>query len=487
MEDFAGRSFHSARWDYGYTGGGPGQPLTELGDQVVGLVGTGATGIQCLPPAGRGGAARLRVPAHALGHRGAGQPRRPRPTSADGLRARAGSRSGWTTSRPSCWAGPADEDLTDDGWTRHYAAVQHPPAPEGHDRSRSTSAAPRRSTSRSWRSTVDGSRSWCTTALAAEVLKPYYRYLCKRPCFHDEYLSAFNEPNVTLVDCPGGIERVTARGPGRRRPAVRRRLPRLRHRLRGRAHAAAPAGRPRDRRARRDHPGREVGRRRGQPVRDDDPRLPQHVRDARPGPAGGRHRQLHPAGGARRRVRRAGGADPRGAGGDRLRRQRPRPRTTGPEEVVDSFVDASQVMAACTPSRLNIEGHPEAMNPRNGNYGRGLGDYFGYRQILRGLARRGPLRGPRARRGHGAVGRGSSDRWPPPRLPASAASRSSPAAAGGIGAAIAEELGPGRRLRRHHGPAGLGRRHRAAADGRGDDRRAHRGRRWRRRGRRRPR
>jgi len=50
MEDFGGHSFHSARWDYAYTGGGPGQPMTELGDRVVGLVGTGATGIQCVAP-----------------------------------------------------------------------------------------------------------------------------------------------------------------------------------------------------------------------------------------------------------------------------------------------------------------------------------------------------------------------------------------------------------------------------------------------------
>lgn len=28
----------------------------------------------------------------------------------------------------------------------------------------------------------------------AAVLKPYYRYLCKRPCFHDEYFDAFNRP-----------------------------------------------------------------------------------------------------------------------------------------------------------------------------------------------------------------------------------------------------------------------------------------------------
>jgi hypothetical protein len=40
------------------------------------------------------------------------------------------------------------------------------------------------------------------------------------------------------------------------------------------------------------------------------------------------------------------------------------------------------VMAACTPSRINNEGNPGAMNPRNGNYGRGLGDYFGYREVL---------------------------------------------------------------------------------------------------------
>jgi cation diffusion facilitator CzcD-associated flavoprotein CzcO len=46
----------------------------------------------------------------------------------------------------------------------------------------------------------------------AEMLKPYYRYGCKRPCFHDEYLVAFNNPNVTLVDCPAGVERITPHG-----------------------------------------------------------------------------------------------------------------------------------------------------------------------------------------------------------------------------------------------------------------------------------
>ena len=47
----------------------------------------------------------------------------------------------------------------------------------------------------------------------AESLKAWYGQLCKRPCFHDEYLQAFNRPGVTLVDTDGkGVERITERG-----------------------------------------------------------------------------------------------------------------------------------------------------------------------------------------------------------------------------------------------------------------------------------
>lgn len=46
-----------------------------------------------------------------------------------------------------------------------------------------------------------------------EALKAWYRQLCKRPCFHDEYLQAFNRPGVTLVDTDGkGVEAITERG-----------------------------------------------------------------------------------------------------------------------------------------------------------------------------------------------------------------------------------------------------------------------------------
>ena len=47
----------------------------------------------------------------------------------------------------------------------------------------------------------------------ARKLKAWYRQLCKRPCFHDSYLQAFNQPNVHLVDTDGkGVDRITAKG-----------------------------------------------------------------------------------------------------------------------------------------------------------------------------------------------------------------------------------------------------------------------------------
>jgi cyclohexanone monooxygenase len=48
---------------------------------------------------------------------------------------------------------------------------------------------------------------------AAEALKPWYRQFCKRPTFNDEYLPAFNRPNVTLIDTLGrGVDRLTEKG-----------------------------------------------------------------------------------------------------------------------------------------------------------------------------------------------------------------------------------------------------------------------------------
>ena len=47
----------------------------------------------------------------------------------------------------------------------------------------------------------------------AEGLKPWYRFLCKRPTFNDDFLPMFNRPNVTLVDTQGrGVDRITKSG-----------------------------------------------------------------------------------------------------------------------------------------------------------------------------------------------------------------------------------------------------------------------------------
>ena len=49
IEKFAGRSFHTSRWDYDYTGGDVLGGLDRLGDKRVGIIGTGATSVQCVP------------------------------------------------------------------------------------------------------------------------------------------------------------------------------------------------------------------------------------------------------------------------------------------------------------------------------------------------------------------------------------------------------------------------------------------------------
>ncbi len=125
MDEFEGTAFHTARWDYEYTGGGPDDPhLTKLADKVVGVVGVGASGIQAVPPLGGVGEARLRVPAHAVGDRRARQP-------ADRRRVRRAAAAGWQKERMENFSAvmigrPVERDLVDDGWTLHTARLNNP-------------------------------------------------------------------------------------------------------------------------------------------------------------------------------------------------------------------------------------------------------------------------------------------------------------------------------------------------------------------------
>jgi len=378
MEAFAGRSFHTARWDYGYTGGGPHEPLTGLEGKVVALMGTGATGIQCLAPLA--GSARhvyvfQRTPS-AIGERGN------RPTDPAFA---AGLEPGWQRARMDNFQAimlgrPVEVDLVDDGWTHHYAAVHHPPRAEG-----MTTAEFLRSAEEFDYGIMEAHRRRVEELVAdpatAEILKPYYRYLCKRPCFHDEYLSAFNHPNVTLVDCPAGIERITEQG-----PVVDGQQYEVDCIVYGTGFEAELT--PLFRRAGHEIVGRGGGT------------LADKWADGAASLFGMMSRGfpnlfVMPAPGQQAVVTvnytqlAVLGAEFIG-GAVRLLEERgvevfdvsAEAEEAWTRKVVDSFVDGSAVMSACTPSRINNEGHPEAMNPRNGNYGRGMGDWFGYRELL---------------------------------------------------------------------------------------------------------
>jgi hypothetical protein len=63
------------------------------------------------------------------------------------------------------------------------------------------------------------------------------------------------------------------------------------------------------------------------------------------------------------------------------------------QQIVDTFVDPSAVMSACTPSRLNNEGDPGGIKPRDTNFGRGFGDFFAYRDLLEAWLAAGDLAG----------------------------------------------------------------------------------------------
>ncbi|HKY17265.1 MAG TPA: NAD(P)/FAD-dependent oxidoreductase [Microthrixaceae bacterium] len=378
MEEFAGKSFHTARWDYDYTGGAPGEPLTELGDKVVGLIGTGATGIQCLPPlaaAAKQVYVFQRTPS-AIGVRGN------RPTDAEFANT---LERGWQQARmdnfQSIMLGkPVDVDLTDDGWTHHYGPVQHRPRWKG-----MTIEEYLREAEEFDFGVMEEHRTRVEELVAdpstAEILKPYYRYLCKRPCFHDEYLQAYNNPNVTLVDCPAGFDRVTEAG-----PVVDGHEYAVDLLVYGTGFEAELT--PLHRRA-----GHEIVGRGGVTLAekwaDGAASLFGMMSRGFPNlfvmPAPGQqavvtvnYTQLAVLG-AEFVGRMVGLLEERGVKAFDVSADAEEAWT---QKILDSYVDGSHVMAACTPSRINNEGNPAGMNPRNGNYGRGLGDYFGYRDLL---------------------------------------------------------------------------------------------------------
>ena len=213
VETFKGHSFHTSRWDYDYTGGDSNGGLEKLKNKRVAIIGTGATAVQCVPHLGEW-AKELFVFQRT-------------PSSID-VRANRPTDPQWAESLQPGWqqermdnfnvlvsGGFADKDLVNDGWTDIIGNIlllarKKMEAGEKVENPAALMQLADFKKMEQVRSRVD---SVVQDPAKAEALKPWYNQFCKRPCFHDEYLDAFNRPNVHLIDTKGqGVERITEHG-----------------------------------------------------------------------------------------------------------------------------------------------------------------------------------------------------------------------------------------------------------------------------------
>jgi cation diffusion facilitator CzcD-associated flavoprotein CzcO len=190
LEKFKGYTFHSSRFDYAYT-----KPdLSGLKDKVVGIIGTGASAVQIIPRIGRAAKALYvfqRTPS-------AIDIRDDIPTDPDWA---AALKPGWQTER----------------------LLKHIRGPELTEQQKTDLAALARDEKIRRQENQNIEHQMRIHArvdeivkdkATAEALKPWYMHRCKRPCYDDEYLPAFNLPNVHLVDTKGqGITQIDAKGP----------------------------------------------------------------------------------------------------------------------------------------------------------------------------------------------------------------------------------------------------------------------------------
>ncbi len=212
LESFAGHSFHTGRWDYGYTGGDTNGGMTGLAGKTVAVIGTGASAIQCVPRLARDAEHVVvfqRTPSSV-------DRRRNRPTDVEWWQS---LEPGWQRQRRENFDAISmgrrvDVDLVDDGWTDIFRAIS---SPKGENRPRTREERDRIVELTDFMKMEEIRRRVDDTvadAATADLLKPYYRVMCKRPTFNDEYLACFNRDNVTLVDVSEskGVERITEHG-----------------------------------------------------------------------------------------------------------------------------------------------------------------------------------------------------------------------------------------------------------------------------------
>ncbi|TLS27311.1 hypothetical protein PpBr36_04270, partial [Pyricularia pennisetigena] len=218
LDGFKGSAFHTSRWDYGVTGGSEAQPdLTLLRDKRVGIVGTGATAVQAIPFLARW-AKDLYVFQRTPSSVG---PRNNGVTDLSRWKENVATHRGWQMDRAENFNAflanetPRPEvDLVDDEWTKlpSYSALIGSAVDLGAGKDGVEQYVamleeldmPQQESRRHW---VDGIVHDKTTA---ENLKAWYPSWCKRPCFSDDYLQAFNSSSVHLVPTgPRGIEHVS--------------------------------------------------------------------------------------------------------------------------------------------------------------------------------------------------------------------------------------------------------------------------------------
>ncbi|MBA57097.1 MAG: monooxygenase [Pseudomonadales bacterium] len=217
INDFKGRLFHTARWDYDYTGGDQKNPeMNKLANKRVAIVGTGATAIQLVPFLGKYAKhfyVLQRTPSCV-------DTRRNSVTDPEWVKT---LKPGWQAERRANFHRGANEsflrgekDLICDIWTevnRNLAAEREeqdwPELTLEEIMARYEEMDFR--VMERLRRRVD---SIVRDKQTAELLKPYYRYQCKRPTSNDDFYDTFNRPNVELIDVSEsqGVERLTENG-----------------------------------------------------------------------------------------------------------------------------------------------------------------------------------------------------------------------------------------------------------------------------------
>ena len=217
MQDFGGRIFHTARWEYDYTGGSWRNPvLDKLADKRVAIIGTGASAVQAIPYLGR-----YAKQLYVLQRTPSSVDKRPNPpTDPDWVKTLT---PGWQKARQAHFhraavegMKPGETDLICDIWTEVNRNLAAKLAAEGVPALTIQEYLAKREVEdylvmERMRRRVE---SIVKDPATADALKPWYRFLCKRPCSNDNYYETYNRPNVTLIDVSAtkGVERMTERG-----------------------------------------------------------------------------------------------------------------------------------------------------------------------------------------------------------------------------------------------------------------------------------